>query len=92
VVYIISEPHTYYDLKILVTHATAKGFILLGVGRREAGLHGIYVRFGLLTAVIMKSSIFLDMTSCSTLKVTDASEEYVAYIFRVEEYAKHESA
>jgi hypothetical protein len=33
-------------------------------------------------------SIFWDIPPCSPL--TDVSEEYVAYIFRVEEYAKQE--
>jgi hypothetical protein len=32
-----------------------------------------------------KSSIFWDITPCSTLKITDVSEEHVAFIFRVEE-------
>jgi hypothetical protein len=42
-----------------------------------------YVGFQVLTAVIMKSIIFWDITPCSPLKVTDVSGEHVAYIFRV---------
>jgi hypothetical protein len=40
----------------------------------------------------MKSSIFRDITLRSSLKLTDVSEEHVAYIFRVEEHAKQETS
>jgi hypothetical protein len=40
----------------------------------------------------MKSSVFYDMTPCSQLKVNNVSEEHVASIFRVAEYAKHETS
>jgi hypothetical protein len=42
------------------------------------------VRFEVLTAVVMKSSIFWDITPCSMLKSTDVSEKLIASIFRVE--------
>jgi hypothetical protein len=38
-----------------------------------------------LTAVVMKSTIFWDITPCSPLKATDVSEEHVASIFGAEE-------
>jgi hypothetical protein len=41
--------------------------------------------FEALTAVVMKSSIFWDITPCTLLKSIDISEEHVAFIFRVEE-------
>jgi hypothetical protein len=40
-----------------------------------------YVGFKILTAVVMKSIIFWDMTPCSPLKVN----RHIAYILRVEE-------
>jgi hypothetical protein len=40
---------------------------------RGMGLHGVYEDY-----------IFLDITPCSPLKVTDVSEEYIAFIFKVE--------
>jgi hypothetical protein len=39
-----------------------------------------------LTAVVMKNTIFWDTMPCSTLS-TDVSEEHIASIFRVEEQA-----
>jgi hypothetical protein len=41
--------------------------------------------------VAMKSSIFLYKTPCSPLKVNQVSDEYVASIFKVEEWSKHET-
>jgi hypothetical protein len=41
-----------------------------------------YAGFEILTAVVMKSTIFWDITPCSPLKV---SEERIASIFRIEE-------
>jgi hypothetical protein len=41
--------------------------------------------FDVLTAVIMKISIFWDITPCSPFKYTDISEENVACLFRAEE-------
>jgi hypothetical protein len=41
--------------------------------------------FEVLTAVVMRSSVFWDITPCSPLKATDVSEEHVASIFRVED-------
>jgi hypothetical protein len=38
-----------------------------------------------LTAVVMKSTIFWDITPCSPLLSTDVSEEHIASIFRAEE-------
>jgi hypothetical protein len=38
-----------------------------------------------LTAVGMKSSILWDITQCSLLKISDVSEDHVAFIIRVEE-------
>jgi hypothetical protein len=43
------------------------------------------VGFEVLTAVVMKSPIFWDITPCSPLKVNRSSKEHVASIFRVEE-------
>jgi hypothetical protein len=40
-----------------------------------------HVGFEFLTAVVIKSSIFWDITPCSPLKVTDISEEHVASIY-----------
>jgi hypothetical protein len=42
------------------------------------------VGFEVLTAVVMKSSTFWDITQCSPLKFTVVSEEHVASLFRVE--------
>jgi hypothetical protein len=44
-----------------------------------------------LTAVVMKSCIFWDMTPCSPLKI-DVSEEHIAYIFRAEEQTEQETS
>jgi hypothetical protein len=43
------------------------------------------VGFEILTAMVIKSSVFLDVTPCSSLKSTDVSEEHVASIFMVEQ-------
>jgi hypothetical protein len=43
------------------------------------------VRFDVLAAVVMKSSIFWDITPCRPLKSSDVSEEHVASISVVEE-------
>jgi hypothetical protein len=43
------------------------------------------VGFQVLTAVVMKSTIFWDITQCSPLKSTDVSEEHIASIFSVKE-------
>jgi hypothetical protein len=43
-----------------------------------------YVRFDVLGAVVMKSSIFWDITLCTPTSA-DVSEEHVASTFRVEE-------
>jgi hypothetical protein len=43
------------------------------------------VCFEVLTALVMKSSIFWDITPCSPLKVSDHSEEHIASIFRIED-------
>jgi hypothetical protein len=40
----------------------------------------------------MKSFMFWDITPCSSLKVTDVSEEHAASIFRVEEYDEQETS
>jgi hypothetical protein len=47
-----------------------------------------YLRFDILTAVVMKSSTFWDIMQCNPLKSTDVSEEHVASIISVEEKAK----
>jgi hypothetical protein len=44
-----------------------------------------YKGFDVLRAVIMKSSIFWDITPYTPFKLTDVSEEHVVSIFRVEE-------
>jgi hypothetical protein len=51
-----------------------------------------YVGFEVFTAVVMKSSTFWDVTTCTPLKSTDASVEHFASIFRVEKYAKQEAS
>jgi hypothetical protein len=43
-----------------------------------------FVGFEVLTAVVMMSTVFCDITSCSPIS-TDVSEEHIASIFRVEE-------
>jgi hypothetical protein len=43
------------------------------------------VGFKVLTAVVMKTTIFWDISPCSPLKSTGVSEEHIASIFRVEE-------
>jgi hypothetical protein len=48
--------------------------------------------FEVLTAVVMKSSIFWDIMWCCQLKVNRVSEEHVASIFRVEEKTEQESS
>jgi hypothetical protein len=50
----------------------------------------IFVRCDFLTASVMKSVIFWDITPCSSLKVvrSDISEENVASIFRVEDICR----
>jgi hypothetical protein len=42
------------------------------------------VGFEVLTGVVMKSSVFWDITPCSPLKVSRRSEEHIGSIFRVE--------
>jgi hypothetical protein len=44
----------------------------------------IFVGFEVLTPVVMKSSVFWDITPCSPLKV-NRREEYVSSVFRAEE-------
>jgi hypothetical protein len=43
----------------------------------------LYVRFQVLTAVVVKSSVFSDIIQYSTVKIADVSEERVI-IFRAE--------
>jgi hypothetical protein len=52
--------------------------------RRNEELHNLYVGLEVLTAVIMKGSIFWGITPCSPVKVVDVSEENVAAILRIE--------
>jgi hypothetical protein len=47
--------------------------------------------FEVLTAVIMKSPIFWDITPCMPLKVNRLSEEYVTSIFKIEGKAMPET-
>jgi hypothetical protein len=47
--------------------------------------------FEVLTAGVMRSYVFWDITPCSPLEVSNVSEENVASIFRVEECVKQES-
>jgi hypothetical protein len=49
------------------------------------------VGFEVLIAVVVKSTIFWDMTPCSPL-IVSVSEEYIASIFRVKEYTKQEAS
>jgi hypothetical protein len=44
----------------------------------------VLVGFEVLTAVVMKSCIFRNITPCSPLS-TDVSEEHIAFGFRAEE-------
>jgi hypothetical protein len=46
----------------------------------EFGNNYTYVGFEVLPAVVIRSSIFWDITPCSPLKVNDVSEEHVASI------------
>jgi hypothetical protein len=46
----------------------------------------IYIGFEVLTTVIMRTTIFWNMTPCSPLKSIDFSKEHIASIFRIEEY------
>jgi hypothetical protein len=48
--------------------------------------------FDVLTAVVMKTSVFWDIMPCSPLSQPDISEEQVASIFRVEEQSKQKLA
>jgi hypothetical protein len=57
-------------------------YLSLSLSSREAES---YIGFEVLTAMIMKSTIFCDITLCNPLKVTDVSEEPTASIFRVED-------
>jgi hypothetical protein len=41
--------------------------------------------FEVLTAFVVKSYIFWDITPCSPLKTTEVSEEHAASNFRIEE-------
>jgi hypothetical protein len=50
----------------------------------------LLVGFEILTAVVIKSSLFWKITSCSPLKSFDDSEGHIASLFRIEEYAKQE--
>jgi hypothetical protein len=45
----------------------------------------VFVGFEVLTAVLMKTSVFWSITPCIPSKVIDVSEEYVTSIFRVED-------
>jgi hypothetical protein len=38
--------------------------------------------------LVLKSSLFRDITPCSYRKLTDVTEEYLAFIFSVEEQTK----
>jgi hypothetical protein len=40
----------------------------------------------------LKNPIFWDITPCSLLKSIDVLEEYLAYIFSVEEWTKQETS
>jgi hypothetical protein len=50
-----------------------------------------FIRFEVLTAVVMKSSLPWDITPYRPVKTTYVSEEYVASIFRVGKKTKKES-
>jgi hypothetical protein len=43
-----------------------------------------FVGVEVLTAVVMKCSVFWDITPICYLKVTDVSEDHVIFIFRIE--------
>jgi hypothetical protein len=45
----------------------------------------LFQEFEVLTPVVMKSSVFWELTPYSPLKVNKFSEEHIASIFRVEE-------
>jgi hypothetical protein len=51
-----------------------------------------YEGFEVLTAVVMKSSIFWDITPYIPLKSTDISEEHFVSILRIEEGSKKETS
>jgi hypothetical protein len=44
----------------------------------------LLVGFEVLTPVLMKSTVFWDITPCSPLKFNDGLEEHIASVFRVE--------
>jgi hypothetical protein len=44
-----------------------------------------FVWFEVLTGVVVNGSVFLIVTICSPMKITDVSEERATSIFRVEE-------
>jgi hypothetical protein len=48
--------------------------------------------FEVFTPVVMKSSIFWDITPCRPLKVNDVSEKHVASTFMDEEKAEQETS
>jgi hypothetical protein len=52
--------------------------------KSEGNQYGV-VEFEVLTAVVVKSTVLLDITPCSPLRVNELSEEHIASIFRVEE-------
>jgi hypothetical protein len=43
-----------------------------------------YIKFEVLTAVVMKMSVFWDITPCSPLKVKPRFGELFGFVFRVE--------
>jgi hypothetical protein len=51
----------------------------------ESNFH--YVGFEVLTAVVINTSVFWDITLCSPLKVSPRFRERIASTFRVEKYA-----
>jgi hypothetical protein len=50
-----------------------------------------FVRLEALASVTMKSVVFWNITRRSLVKVTDASEEHIALVFRVEKQAKQDA-
>jgi hypothetical protein len=50
------------------------------------------VRFEVLTAVVTQSSVVWDIKPCSSLKVTDISDEKVASTFRAEESVRKKTS
>jgi hypothetical protein len=69
-----------YESAVLPLHQRVQFYFL---GYLSLNIYSVMKGFEVLTAVVMKSTIFSDVMPCSLLRVTDVSEEHIASIFRV---------